>query len=142
VRPKPIVGDVTSWTFGNGGQPPPDSAVALVGNRQVVHQRLTLPRGRWEISLSWASSIPIDAAIGRRRMVLPPYIGDGERHWRVAVVRGGRTLNVVMQPGPERRFDVPRAAQLGSVAAVRVRPRGHFVPVARACGRYVDWIER
>ena len=104
-------------------------------------ETIDLPPGRWEISLSWASSLPIDATIGGRPFKLPPYIGDGERHWRMTSVRGGRPLEVIVVPGPERRFDVPRAAQIGRIAAVREGVKGHFVPIARACGRYVDWIE-
>lgn len=141
VRPKPVIGPIGGWIFPGGGQPAADSPVALVGNRQRIHQTIDLPPGRWEISLSWASSLPIDATIGGRRFRLPPFIGDGDRHWRVTSVRGGRPLEVSVQPGPERRFDVPRGAQIGAVAAVREGVKGHFVPVRRACGRYVDWLE-
>ena len=141
VRPKPVIGPIGKWTFPGGGQPAADLPVALVGNRERIHQTIDLPPGRWEISLSWASSLPIDATIGGRRFKLPPYIGDGDRHWRVTSVRGGRPLEIAVRPGPERRFDVPRGAQIGRVAAVREGVRGRFVPVARACGRYVDWIQ-
>ncbi len=142
VRPAPVIGPVNEWTFPGGGQTAIGSAVALTGNREEIRQTISLPRGRWEISLSWASSLPIDATIDGRRYKLPPYIGDGDRHWRVTSVRGGRAIEVVILPGPERRFDVPRGAQIGRVAAVREDVKGRFVPVRRACGRYVDWIER
>ena len=49
-------------------------------------------------------------------------------------VRGGRPLEVVVVPGPERRFDVPRAAQIGRIAAVREGVKGHFVPIAARAG--------
>lgn len=143
VRPAPVVGRVGAWTFPpHSGQPPPGSTVVVAGNEQTIEQSVDLPPGRWEISLSWASSIPIRARIDGRLMTLPPYIGDGERHWRVASVRGGRAVEVVLYPGGERRIDVGRAAQVGTIAAVREDVRGRFMPVKRACGRYVDWIER
>ena len=142
VRPRPVIGPVGAWTSLEGGRPPPDMPVALAGNSQELGQVIRLPKGRWEISLSWASSIPVEAKVGRRKIELPPYIGDGDRHWRVASVRGGRRLEIRVRPGPERRFDVPRGAQIGRVAAVREDVKGRFVPVRRACGRYVDFIER
>lgn len=142
VRPAPVLGPIGAWTFESGGQPPPDFPVALASNRETMRQRLRLPRGRWEISLSWASSVPISVEIGGRSLSLPPYLGDGDRHWRVASVRGGRAVEVVVTPGGERRIDVRRGAQIGVVAAVREDVPGRFVPVRRACGRYVDWIER
>ena len=92
--------------------------------------------------MSWSSPIPISLEIGRRRLTLPAFIGDGARHWRVASVRGGRALKLGVTPGGERRIDVRRGAQIGRVAAVREDVPGRFVPVGRACGRYVDWIER
>ncbi len=149
VRPPPVVGPVGAWTF-LGGEPTPllggpsapaDFPVALASNRQEMRQTIYLPKGRWEISLSWASVLPIDAKVGERRLTLPPFIGDGDRHWRVASVRGGRAVEIVLLPGPERRFDVPRGVQVGTVAAVREDVRGRFIPVRRACGRYVDFIE-
>ena len=141
VRPQPVLGPVGAWTFLSGGRPPPDSSVALAGNRETMRQRILLPPGRWEISLSWSSPIPISAEIGGRRLTLPPFIGDSDRHWRVASVRGGRAVRVGVTPGGERRLDVRRGAQVGPVAAVREDVPGRFVPVRRACGRYVDWIE-
>ncbi len=142
VRPAPVVGPIGAWTFQSGGRAAPDSPVVLAGNREPIRQTIRLPRGRWEISLSWASPIPITLRIAGKEQILPPYLGDGDRHWRVASVRGGRPVEIVMVPGGERRIDVRRGAQIGLVAAVREDVPGRFVPVRRACGRYVDFIER
>jgi hypothetical protein len=44
----------------------------------------------------------------------------------------------VSVPG-RRRVETVRTAQLGALVATRVDEQGRLVPLADACGRYVDW---
>jgi hypothetical protein len=38
-----------------------------------------------------------------------------------------------------RRIEATRLVRLGTLAATRVDDRGRVVPLASACGKYVDW---
>jgi hypothetical protein len=46
---------------------------------------------------------------------------------------------VTIGVAPRRRLETLRTAQLGTLAATRVDEHGRVVPLAEACGRYVDW---
>jgi hypothetical protein len=118
------------------------TGAVLVPNRGTVRQSLDLPPGRWELSLRWVSPLPLSLSVAGNVSTLPPYFSDDQRHWRIASVRGGRRVAITVTPGGERRIDVPRTALVGPVAAVREDTPGRFIPVERACGRYVDWVER
>ena len=52
--------------------------------------------------------------------------------------RGG-PLTVTVELPARKRLAVERTAQLGTLVATRAGERGRTVPLARACGRYVDW---
>jgi hypothetical protein len=40
---------------------------------------------------------------------------------------------------PRKRLATLRTVRLGTLAATRVDEPGRLVPLARACGKYVDW---
>jgi hypothetical protein len=62
-------------------------------------------------------------------------VGAGGGRW----VGGGAPVRVGVVGPPRRRIETVRTVRLGTLAATRVDDRGHLVPLARACGRYVDW---
>ena len=67
-------------------------------------------------------------------------IDPASTYWRLGEIRwGGGPLDFTV-----RAADLPlgasnQRADVGELAAVRVDSPAELVPLARACGRYVDW---
>jgi hypothetical protein len=135
VRPAPVEGRAGSWRVpgGSGG----DGQVENGGSRE---QTLGLAPGTWNISLRYYSDVPLRLRAQTLETTLPPYVADasifasaGRVTWR------GGPLSVTVSVPPRRRVETVRTARLGTLAATRVDEPGRLVPLADACGRYVDW---
>jgi hypothetical protein len=133
----PVITD--TWTapvFGSGS----DATAAL-----------RLPPGRWELSLQYHSEIGIELEAPGLSQPLPASLdgmfafapGEGP-FWPAGEVEGGDevTFTVRQQPrtGLQRLLGVERTTWLGTLAATRPG-EPEQVPLADACGRYVDWYE-
>lgn len=119
----------------------------------AARQQLRLAPGRWDLSLQYASQVPLTVHAGGSSTRLPPsldgmYIdhkGQGS-FWSAGSVdsRGAMTTITVEaeQPtGLQRFLGVKRRVWLGYVAATR--PGSQRVPLRAACGHYVDhWRQR
>ncbi len=128
VRPRPVVGPAAAWS--------PPSAL----NGQARTQVLQLPPGRWDISLRWFSDVPLRLRAGSLDARLPGYLADTSTFATAGRVRSrGGPLSVRVDVPPRRRLATLRMVELGTLAATRADSRGRVVPLARACGRYVDW---
>jgi hypothetical protein len=114
----------------------------------TVSQQLQLGPGRWNLSLQYASQVPLTVHAGGESTRLPPsldgmYIdhkGQGS-FWSAGKVdsRGGMTTITVdaAQPsGLQRLLGVKRQVWLGYVAATQ--PGSRRVSLRAACGHYVD----
>jgi hypothetical protein len=138
VRARPLLGRVGDWTTPAGN--PPGGPGAVRGGERL-EQRLRLPPGAWELSLRWFSSVPLKVRTGPLQRTLPAYLSDRSTFARLGVVRGhGRPITIEVQVPKRRRIALVRTALLGSVVAVRVDAPPRLIPLARACGRYVDFI--
>jgi hypothetical protein len=124
VRPAPVVG----------------RALGDVVNGDSRTRRLDLPAGVWDISMPYFSDVPLRLRAGALDTTLPPYIADPDTFFSAGRVssRGG-PLSVTVEVPERRRAAVQSTVTLGAIAATRVDDRGRLVPLARACGRYVDW---
>jgi hypothetical protein len=128
VRPRPVVGLAAAWR-------PPNAL-----NGQSRTQVLQLPPGRWDISLRWFSDVPLRLHGGSLGVTLPAYLGDPSTFATAGRVdSSGGPLRVTVDVPARRRLATLRTVELGTLAATRADSRGHLVPLARACGRYVDW---
>jgi hypothetical protein len=122
-----------------------------------VAQALTLPAGRWEISISYDATRPIHVTAPGMDATLPanldyrgsvPYYPVGE----VRVRRRGAirfTVSVERPPLAGRLLGTKSQAHLGAIAASAAGAGGpapgaaeRRVPLRRACGRYLDWYRR
>jgi hypothetical protein len=129
VRPAPVVGRRGAWVGG--------ATVASGGSRT---QELRLSRGVWDISLRYFSDVPLRLRAGALDASLPPYLSDESTFFSAGrVVSDGGTLRVTVTVPARRRIELVRFVRLGTVAATRVDDRGQVVPLASACGKYVDW---
>lgn len=114
--------------------------VIPVGDSQRLG--IDLPPGRWELSLEYNSSQPVDVRIGGRETTMPANLDRGGPYWAVGEVRSGGHgsagrlhLRVHDDPlGANTHFAV-----VHGIAAVRSDVAPVLVPLRRACGRYVDW---
>ena len=110
--------------------------------------RMRLPRGRWKLSLSYDSQVPLVVSAGDGSFTLPPSLdgmylseqGQGS-FWRAGAVhsKGGAVQIKVSaeEPSSFQRFvGVRRQVWLGSVAATRGGPQ--TVALHDSCARYVD----
>jgi hypothetical protein len=110
--------------------------------------RMRLPRGRWKLSLSYDSQVPLEVSAGEGSFTLPPSLdgmyltaqGQGS-FWRAGMVHstGGPVQIKVSaeEPSSFQRFvGVRRQVWLGSVAASRGGPQA--VALHQSCGRYID----
>jgi hypothetical protein len=51
----------------------------------------------------------------------------------------GGPLTIRVDVPTRRRLATLRTVRLGTVTATRVEATGRLVPLAQACGKYVDW---
>jgi hypothetical protein len=110
--------------------------------------RMRLPRGRWKLSLSYDSQVPLEVSAGDGSFTLPPSLdgmylteqGQGS-FWRAGTVHstGGPVQIKVSAEEPssfQRFIGVRRQVWLGSVAATRGGPQ--TAALHRSCARYID----
>ncbi len=135
VRPAPVVARAGAWrpTDGSAGS-------GYVTNGESREQVLQLPPGTWDLSMRYFSDLPLSLSAGTLQTTLPAYVSDestfasaGALRWR------GGPLTVTVGVPARRRVETLRVARLGMLAATRVDEPGRVVPLADACGRYVDW---
>jgi hypothetical protein len=138
VLDDPREGTPLGWS-----QPVPFDAPA------TATQKLDLKPGHWQLSLQYASQVPITVEAGGSSVELPASLAGmylthpGENsYWdagEIDVTGAGPTTLTVTAPEPgalQRALGVKRRVWLGHIAATHGSPRE--VPTAAACNAYVD----
>ena len=139
VRPEPVVPGRALWRTATGQAPRSGLAWEAV-NGESRTQVLQLPAGTWDISLRWFSDVPLSLSAGSLHTTLPAYINDDVTFVSAGRVKSdGGPLTVRVDVPARRRLATLRTVRLGTLAATRVDEPGRLVPLARACGKYVDW---
>lgn len=129
VRSPPVV--LSRATFPNGG---------LVASGTLFNRRVTVPPGRWQLSLQYTSATPITVRAPGLAATLPPTLEAVGQYWAVGEIRSRArplTLSLYVHAAPP--LATRRLTVLGSIALVRADASPHLVPVRQACGRYIDW---
>lgn len=123
VRPRPVEAE--------GGQLPPNWMQSL---------ELPLAPGRWQLSSSYLSRLPVDVTAPGLSTTLPANLDRPGPRWPVGriVVRGERPTVVTFTVGDTLFAPHIPVTSLGTLVATRIAPE-RIVPVAQACGQYVDW---
>lgn len=132
-------GTATVWREAPRTAAPPGP----LGAGQPAGTELALPRGRWRISVSYVSTIPVRVQIGRRRFQLPAYTGRAGSFFEVGEVQvDGRAPTVLtfIAERVSRLTSRHSAALIGGVVASRPGAPEQ-VPLRQACERYVDFYE-
>jgi hypothetical protein len=123
VRPQPIV-----------VQPP----YVVAGTSAPM--TLELPAGAWELSLPYTSPRPVEVEDGPFHRTLPANIEPLGQRWPLGRVKSDRqpsTMNFTVSKNA--LTPAGAAAILGPIVATPAGSRDRVVPIARACGHYVDW---
>lgn len=134
----PVLGGPLEWSLRS-----PFAAPA------TATQRLDLAPGRWQLSLQYASQVPITVEAAGSAVELPASLdgmylthqGQGSM-WAAGSIevtgRGPTTITVrAAEPsGLQRVLGVERKVWLGRIDATRGTPRTE--PLGHACGEYVD----
>ena len=108
--------------------------------RRLPVQELQLGPGTWDISLRYFSDLPLRVRAGSLDTSLPAYVADSSTFASAGrVVPAGGPLKVTVAVPAAEPDRALRTVKLGTLAATRVDDRGGLVPLARACGKYVDW---
>lgn len=103
---------------------------------------ISLPRGRWDVSLQYTSLHPLEFRGGGLSGELPPVLDRAGSFRLVGRINhpAAGPLNLTLRV--DRPSPVPtaiRGAIVDRVAATRAGARARVVPLSRACGLYVDW---
>jgi hypothetical protein len=138
VLPEPVVNRVGAWSRGSPFDAP-----------GTATQKLRLRPGPWALSLQYHSQVPLTVSAPGLHTDLPPSL-DGMylthqaqgAFWSAGILdatRGGPVTVTVSAKKPtrfQRALGVRRQVWLGPLAATR--PGSTQVPLADACGRFVD----
>jgi hypothetical protein len=142
VRPTPVVGRRFSWK----------GRVGYAG--ASAQQGLVLTRGRWDISLQYASVAGVVVTGPGLQAELSPSLEPRGPYWFAGAIHVGRTgpvtvrvtyrslstLGQLVGASGLTRAPAPTGVRaLGGVVATRSGSHDRPVSLRRACGRYVDW---
>jgi hypothetical protein len=140
--PTPVVGRRTAW-----------SAQPFTSGKSAT-QTLRVPAGRWDVSLQYVSSTPLEIRGPGLSLHLPANLERLSNYWPAGTLvqpRGGPlTIRVTTgypgavgrllgAPARTRALGPTDHAPLGALALTRAGARPRIVPLRQACGRYVDW---
>jgi hypothetical protein len=140
VMPQPIVS--TNWR----------GSIARPGDS--ARMKLTLPRGRWDVSIQYVSTTPLTFKAPGVNNKLAPNFGLITNYWPAGTVtsngqpitmtltRNQRTwfAKLLGQPRGTRTALSPGNNPLFHWAFTRHGQGTRRVPIRQACGRYVDWL--
>ncbi len=102
--------------------------------------RLHLPAGTWDLRVPYLSRYPIEVRAPGLRTTLPANLFRLGPRRQVGRVRVGRRPLPISFQMEDSRFAPPGVVPtLKSLVATPADARERIVPIARACGRYVDW---
>jgi hypothetical protein len=118
-------------------------------------QTITLPKGRWRLSLQYFSPFALTLSAPGFRNELEPAL-DGQRPNTISLANDGQfwPAGTYTSRGAPTRFTVAAAepsflqrlsgydddASVGNLVAVRTGPR-RIVPLSAACNEWIDWYE-
>lgn len=113
----------------------------FIGAGGARHYRLNLPAGRWQLSMEYTASLPLQIRGPGVRSELPPNFDRGGAAFAFARLRRTRAGPLVLRVAPKDPYFIHVTTHGGAVYgvfAVRTDARAKRIPLRAACGRYVD----
>jgi hypothetical protein len=144
VMSDPAVARPADYRFGIRGRQPValgQYGFASVETGASVWVRFDLPPGTHALSLQYLSPTAVHVNSGDTRLRVPPSLEGPGVMWPIGTITsGGEPVWVRLYaetPGPLAKF---RTVLFGVMAATtETDPARELVPIAQACGRYVDF---
>jgi hypothetical protein len=137
VTAPPVVLDGSDWQGAAFAHLPGASVVAA---GMTVGQQVTLPPGRWQLSLQYTSATSLTVHTRGLKSELPAALEHQGPYWPVGdVTSTGSPLSVSIAVHAPPPLATSRSAFLGNIAFVRVDASPRRVPLRAACGEYVNW---
>jgi hypothetical protein len=137
------VGPAAAWSMNGTALTPTAEGFVAVVTGSVLKQQLSLPPGRWEISLPYQSPADLFVTGGDLRTIVPSNLNILGPYWRIGELTSTGAPIEVTVALQQMRFDAAKqVAAIGGLAAVRLPRKVVSVPLGKACGRYVDWYRR
>jgi hypothetical protein len=135
----PPIGPLVGWQSGTAVIPAsPERFVGALSGSSLA-QTLTLPPGRWELSLPYQASADLFLIAGNLRTVIPSNLNLYGPYWRIGdVTSTGAPIGVTLRL-QGMRLGAQQAEAIGGLVAVRLPREVEMMPIRQACGRYVDW---
>jgi hypothetical protein len=142
-RTPPVIGAPASWREADDARPPVGVGFAAVASGSTVSQSLQLGAGNWDISVSYQSAVSVQLEAGRLQATLPADLDEFGPFWSAGVLHslgGAVAVSIRLSARPFPGIQTP--VSVGPVVATRVDVAPHLVPARRACGHFVDWLEK
>jgi hypothetical protein len=120
---------------------------------RTATMRITLPRGRWDLSLEYISFTGLVVRGPQLHRVIAPNYGLINEYWPAGTLTSsGRPFTLTLTSEKRSWFgrllgsprsavtaDTPALTPLWQAAFTRHGATAQRVPINQACGRYVDW---
>lgn len=134
------IGPNVGWEIGTTVPPASPEGFIAAPSGSALTQTLTLPPGRWEISLPYQTTADLYLTAANLSAIIPSNLTNYGAYWRVGdLTSTGSPIPVTLRL-QEMRFDAAEQAEaIGGLVAVRLPRKIGVVPLRDACGRYVDW---
>jgi hypothetical protein len=104
--------------------------------------KVTLPAGRWTLSLQYVSPVALDVTVGGQPARAVPSLEAPGAFWPIGTfVSAGGPTRVHIHADDAPPLAAFRTVLLGSLAFTPAGEHDRIVPLRAACGRYVDWYQ-
>lgn len=124
-------------------RPPFVVPLAEIPAGETLSTQLRLPAGTWELRMPYVSRHAIEVRAPGLRTTVPADLSRFGPRLPVGRVRvGQRPLPISLHVRDPWLSPPPAKAFLRYLVATPLDARERLVPIARACGRYVDWYRR
>ncbi len=112
----------------------------IVGAGTSAPMAVELPAGSWELDLPYISPRKVEVEDGSFHATLPAVLDPLGQRWPLGRFESdGQPSTMTFSVSKNALTPASSAAVLGPITATPAGSRDHVVPVAEACGRYVDW---
>jgi hypothetical protein len=122
-------------------RPPLVAPVDPAGPGETVSAELDLPAGTWELGSPYISHLPVEVTAPGLNTTLPANLERMSPRWPIGRIALDRRQRVTVSFHVADPLLAPSSdnATFAYVVATPAGARDRIVPIARACGKYVDW---
>jgi hypothetical protein len=115
--------------------------VSLLSPGATEQVSMSLGRGRWDLSLQYVSAVAVELSVARNSWRMPAYLDRPGPFFSVGSVTsdGTPTTVTIHADRPSLITGPGLGPQTSELVATPNPDTRKLMPLARSCGRYVDW---